>query len=236
MEDLIDEGLPQGAEEAIPLYKTEYKSKENYICKINGNKAGTGFFCKIEFEGKPIPVLITNYHVVNDDFMNQNKKLTFYIKKELHSIDIDKNSKIYSSIRDEYDLMIIRLKEGEVNNYLEIDENIFKDNSEENYANEGIYILHYPYAGDAKVSKGKGFKKENGFYMKHSCHTERCSSGGPILSIMTNKIIGIHRGSKLKDGKCDYNIGTFLKFPLNEVKYKEKVSNNIYNDNIVPCK
>ena len=89
-----------------------------------------------------IPVLITNYHVVNDDFMNQNTKLTFYIKNDLHSIDIDKGSKIYSSIRDKYDMMIIRLKEGEVNNYLEIDENIFKWDSVNNYKNEGIYILH----------------------------------------------------------------------------------------------
>ena len=85
MEDRIDEGLPQGTEEAIPLYKTEYKSKENCICRINGNEAGTGFFCKIEIEGKLTPVLITNYHVVNDDFLNQKKKLTFYIKNTKHS-------------------------------------------------------------------------------------------------------------------------------------------------------
>ena len=130
MEDRIDEGLPQGAEEAIPLDKADYKykSKENCICSINGNLLGTGFFCKIEFEGKLTPVLITNYHIVDDDFMNQNQKLTFYIKNDLHSINI-KYNKIYSSIRDEYDMMIIRLKEGEVDNYLEIDENIFKHDS-----------------------------------------------------------------------------------------------------------
>ena len=62
--------------------------------------------------------------------MNQNTKLTFCVKDDVkdvqHSINIDKDSKIYSSIRDKYDMMIIRLKEGEVNNYLEIDENIFK--------------------------------------------------------------------------------------------------------------
>ena len=101
---------------------------------------GTGFFCKIEFEGKLTPVLITNYHVVNDDFMNQKKKLTFYVKDVLHSINIDKDSKIYSSTENKYDMMIIRLKEGEVNNYLEIDENIF-DNSVDDYKNEGIFCI-----------------------------------------------------------------------------------------------
>ena len=238
MEDRIDEGLHQGAEKAIPLDKADYKykSKENCICSINGNLLGTGFFCKIEFEGKLIPVLITNYHVVNDAFMNQNTKLTFYIKNDLHSINIDKDSKIYSSIRDKYDMMIIRLKEGEVNNYLEIDENIFKYDSVNNYKNEGIYILHYPMAEEAKVSKGKGLEKKNDYDIKHYCHTEPGSSGGPILSKKTNKVIGIHKGSIAKYGKCVYNIGTFLKFSLHDLEYNRKVSNNIYNVNIVPCK
>ena len=233
MEDRIDQGLPQGTEEAIPLDKADYKykSKENRICRINGNMKGTGFFCKIESIGELIPVLITNYHVVNDDFMNQNQKLTFYIKNDLHSIDI-KYNKIYSSIRDKYDMMIIRLKEGEVNNYLEIDENIFKDESIYNYKNEIIYILHHPNAEEAKVSFGSGIEKENRYDIKHKCHTEPGSSGGPILSKITNKVIGIHKGSIGNK----YNLGTFLDYPLDDVKYKKKVSNNIYNVNIVPCK
>ena len=233
MEDRKDEGKPQGAKEAIPLYKTEYKSKENCICRINGNEAGTGFFCKIEIEGKLTPVLITNYHVINNDFMNQNEKLTFYIKNHLHTINIDKKSKIYFSIRDKYDMMIIRLNEGEVNNYLEIDENIF-NKSEDDYKNENIYILHHPNAEEAKVSFGNGIEKINDYDdyddydIKHLCHTEPGSSGGPILSQMTNKVIGIHKGS-IGKGKCDYNIGTFLKFPLDELrKKKPKVSN--YNN------
>ena len=232
MEDRIDQGLPQGTEEAIPLDKADYKykSKENCICRINGKMKGTGFFCKVKVGGELTPVLITNYHVVNDDFMNQNTKLTFYIKNDLHSIDI-KYNKIYSSIRDKYDMMIIRLKEGEVNNYLEIDENIFY-NSVDDYKNEGIYILHHPNAEEAKVSFGSGIEKENDYDIKHKCHTEPGSSGGPILSKMTNKVIGIHKGSIGNK----YNIGTFLKLPLNQLMYKEKVSNNIYNVNIVPCK
>ena len=231
MEDRMDEGLPQGAEKAIPIYETEYKSKENCICSINGNSSGTGFFCKIEFEGKLIPVLITNYHVVNDAFMNQNTKLTFYIKNDLHSINIDKDSKIYSSIRDKYDMMIIRLKEGEVNNYLEIDENIFKDESIYNYKNEGIYILHHPNAEEAKVSFGSGIEKENDYDIKHKCHTEPGSSGGPILSKITNKVIGIHKGSKTKYGKSDYNLGTFLKYPLNKLKNKREPKENEVSKN-----
>ena len=220
MEVRKDEGLPLGAQKAIPLCETEFKSKENCICLINGSSLGTGFFCKIEFKGNLTPVLITNYHVVDDfllnKMMNKKKKLTFYIKNVLHSIEIHHDSQIYSSSSNKYDTQIIKLEEGEVDNYLEIDENIFRYGSHKNYENEGIYILHYPNAGEAKLSKGKGFEEVKlseylikHYDMKHLCHTEPGSSGGPILSIKTNKVIGIHKGSIIKLGKCNYNIGTF---------------------------
>ena len=125
-------------------------------------------------------------------------------------------------------MMIIRLKEGEVNNYLEIDENIFKLDSENNYKNEDIYILHHPNVEEAKISFGNGIEKvnDNDYDIKHFCHTEPGSSGGPILSKKTNKVIGIHKGSIGKYGKCAYNIGTFLKFPLNELKNQNKPKEN----------
>ena len=81
-------------------------------------------------------------------------------------------------------------------------------------------------AEEAKVSKGKGIEKVNDYDIKHFCHTEPGSSGGPILSKMTNKVIGIHKGSKTKYGKSDYNLGTFLKYPLNEVKNQNKQKKN----------
>ena len=60
--------------------------------------------------------------------------------------------------------------------------------------------------------------------MKHLCNTENCSSGSPILSLSSGKILGIHRGCiRKKDGILS-NFGTFLKFPLNELNH-----NKIYN-------
>ena len=225
MKARTEEGKPMGVKEAILLCESEYKSKGNCICKIDGNKAGTGFFCKIERGEELIPVLITNYHVIDDNYMKQNKYLKFYINDKSHIIDLNSESKIYSSSNNEYDMMIIRLKEGQVNNYLDIDENIFEDNSENYYENDSIYILHYANAEEAKVSFGKGIKKLDNYDIKHLCHTEPGSSGGPILSRMTNKVIGIHKGS-IGKGKCDYNIGTFLKYPLNEVKNQNKPKEN----------
>ena len=219
MEETIDESFTPKSTKAISLSEEkEYKSYENCICKIIGKSAGTGFFCRIEHEGGLIPVLITNYHVIDDEYMEKNDKLKYYINNDSYVIDINKDSKLYSSSRDKYDIMIIRLKEGQAKCYLKIDNNIFKDNSENNYSYEDIYILHYANAKEAKISFGKGLEKINDNDIKHFCHTEPGSSGGPILSRNTNMVIGIHKGSYKKNNKCEYNRGTFLKFPLNELK------------------
>ena len=48
-------------------------------------------------------------------------------------------------------------------------------------------------------------------------------------------VIGIHKGSYKRNNKCEYNRGTFLKFPLNELKKSKgrKVSYNNYY--IIQC-
>ena len=231
MEGRVDESYFPGTKKAEPLDETKYKEKGKCICKISRGLMGTGFFSKIDYEGKTIPVLITNYHVIDDDFINKNKKLTFYINGDSHTIDINKEIVIYSSTQKKYDIMIIKLKGYEGYNFLEIDNNIFKDGSLETYKNQGIYILHYPgYKEKAQISFGKGIEKirEDIDDIKHLCHTDNGSSGSPLLCMATNKVIGIHRGSEYRKG---YNYGTFLKFPLNELMGKNMYKNMNKNKN-----
>ena len=223
MEDKIEEGKIIGAKGPVPIKQTELKNKEDCICKIGGNKIGTGFFSKIKYKDKYIKVLITNYHIINDEYLKDKNKLKVYVNEEYKIISINENSIIYLSDNKKYDIIIIRINEDEINNYLEIDENIFKSNSELAYNNEQIYILHYPNAGECKVSYGKGIQKINEYDISHLCNTESGSSGAPILSLLTNKVIGIHKAAnKIKN----FNIGTFLKFPLNEMK-NESINNII---------
>ena len=190
----IDEGIVNKNEETKLLEETEFKEMEKCICKVIGNEIGTGFFCKIKYNDILIPVLITNYHVINDDFLEKNKFVKIYIKDKSNIIKINKDSKIYSSIKDKYDIMIIKLNEDNIYNYLEIDSNIFKNDSLSTYSKESIYILHFPNAGKGCISKGTGIEKINEYDIKHSCNTENGSSGGPILSSISNKVIGIHKG------------------------------------------
>ncbi len=224
MENKMFEGRITGSEEIKELKGSKLEMMGKCICKLNGISVGTGFFTKINYKNELIPALITNFHVIDDEFFEKNKQLTFYIEGIRKSINIDKNRKIYSSKKDKYDIMIIKLKkEDEVNNFLEIDSNIFADNSENFYKNEPIYLLHIPVFREPSFSSGVGFEKINEYDMKHKCNTDLCSSGGPIINYFTNKVIGIHKAYiKNINEKKKFNIGTFLKFPLNELKEQEK--------------
>ena len=57
----------------------------------------------------------------------------------------------------------------------------------------------------------------------HKCKTTNGSSGSPILNLLTNKVIGIHKSfsknTNNDNNKEDcYNLGTLLKYPLIEMK------------------
>ena len=103
------------------------------------------------------------------------------------------------------------------------------------YEGTSIYLLHYPKSEEIFVSYGiiKKVEKEIIYNFNHLCSTERGSSGGPILNLSNNKIIGIHKAAKKND---NYNIGLFLKYPLsefiNKIK-KEEIIKKSYNDNII---
>ena len=46
---------------------------EQSVCKIykKDGKNETGFFCNIKYENKEIPVMMTNYHVINDNYIKK---------------------------------------------------------------------------------------------------------------------------------------------------------------------
>lgn len=77
MEEKIQEGLIRGSIDIISEEKFKLLSEQmiKCICKIEGEKKGTGFFCKITHENKLIPVLMTNYHIVDPDYYESKKNL-----------------------------------------------------------------------------------------------------------------------------------------------------------------
>ena len=190
---------------------------KNCICKIYLDKGrnGTGFFCHIPYNNKIISVLITNNHVLNSNYLKENKMLNISINDEalFKKLKIEDDRNIYSN--EQFDITIIELKkEDGIVKYLELDDNLLKENSEIDYQSKTIYNLHYSKEGKACVSYGL-LKEVTDFNLFHLCSTEEGSSGSPILNMESNKVIGIH-----KEGSIifKFNKGTFLKNPIDEFK------------------
>ena len=205
----------------------------NCVCKIYNKGEGTGFFTKIPFKSKLLPVLITNNHVIDIDDIKNNKIINIYLNndKEEKTIRIDNNRLRYTN--EKLDITIIEIKENKDNlnnKYIELDDRIikyFKSNKKNEpnylnniYSNKSIYIPNYQEDKDIMVSYGQP-PQINESEIIHYCSTKEGSSGSPILLINNQKLIGIHYGSSKQ---FEYNKGTLIIYSIIEL---EKIKNNL---------
>jgi len=213
---------------------------EQSICKIDlGDKVGTGFLCKIPFPTKfhYIGVLITNNHVLKEDYLklNNNIKITLNDGKIERNILIDKTRKIFTN--ENMDVTILEIKEEDnINNkYLDIDENIFDEElSKKIYEKDKIiYSLQYPQGKEVSFSVGKMnfISQKYKYYFYHLCSTIEGSSGSPILLLSNYKVIGIHKGNIKGNIKNNMNVGILIKFAIDGFNQKYHNINNINNIN-----
>ena len=72
------ETLNKNNKEIIDLEELIEKTKDikqNILRIIIGESISSGFLCKIYINNNPFPVLITCYHVINEDYINNYKFL-----------------------------------------------------------------------------------------------------------------------------------------------------------------
>ena len=174
---------------------------------------------------------MTNYHVLNEKSLEENKILNLLLndEKEILKLDLEIERKTY--FNKDYDITLIELKEeDEIKNYLELDDNLFKDNSEIIYKDKSIYVLQYPNGQNACVSYGllNNIDEYNQYNFYHGCSTDKGSSGSPILNLQNYKAIGIHK----KGTYFNNNMGTLLKFPLEDL-INQKLNKKIERKSII---
>ena len=217
--------------------KKIFEQMNNSIYKIkdkNGN-INIGFFSKVKYENKNIPVLIINYHIIKD------LNYVIYISKNNKKITVEFENLIY--INEQYDISIIGIKEEIVSriNFLELDEQLYENN----------YIIHYnKEEKDVLVSYGI-LNSINNSELYYSSNIESNIDISPIFNIYNNNIIGFHQKSSKyynKGVSFKYFIDEFIKFNLlknqdnvieiqidaTNCKENEKIyflSNYKYNDN-----
>ena len=168
---------------------------EKGLCKIykkDGEKA-TGFFCNIKYENKDIQVLMTNYHVIDDKYIKENDKIEITINDDEENVKILLNNRIIYTNK-EYDITIIEIKneKDKIKYFMKIDEKYFNYNSNIIY-DKSVYVIQYPLGEKVGVSYGI-IKRIDKYNIEYYCHTEKGSSGSPIINIINNEIIGIHKG------------------------------------------
>ena len=144
--------------EPISLKQTEKiieQMKNNSICRINNHGKGTGFFVKIPYKLRLLPVIITTNHAINIDDIQNNKIISLYLNNGKMTIKLDDNRLRYTN--EKLDITIIEIKENDHNlniKYFELDDgiiNYFNLNEKErpnylddlnNFLKIKIYLYH----------------------------------------------------------------------------------------------
>ena len=136
--------------------ETILNQMKNCVCKIKINQLyGTGFFCKIPYKNETMNVLMTNYHVLDENFYGEKKTLNLFINDDKDVKILDLNIKRKTYFNKKYDLAMIELKENDnINNFLELDDNLFKNEVKAFYEDISIYVIQYPLGNNAAVSYG----------------------------------------------------------------------------------
>ena len=175
------------------------------ICKIiTKTKTGTGFFCNVP--NKNIKLLITNNHVIDETFLNNEYLLKYSI--------IETEKEVFKEInlkKDRYKLT----------NYLEIN-NLQYD------INDQIFTFQYPGGGRMQYSHGKLIKKKEN-YLIHDIGSKGGSSGFPIILMKNPKVIGLHRGTLDTNPNNKINIGIIIELIIEKISYKKKAKSIIQN-------
>ena len=217
------------------------------VCKIklkikldNEIITGTasGFFCYIP--SKKMKVLITNNHVINQTFLDNENKLIFSIeidKKEIEKeINLEYQRYKYTNAKKDFTIIEI-LDEDNIESFFEIDENALGIGIGEK---KQIFSIQYPKGENLKISLGIISKEKlifknpelqelNNISFAYDIGTEAGSSGSPIISEDNLRVIGLHKGAS-KNKK--YNLGIYLNNIIEIIPKKEK---NI-NENVIYCK
>ena len=215
-----------GNHNSMPMEKLqEIFGQLKCACKIiDGNIIGTGFFCKIPYPDNDylLPVLITCNHVFKPI---SKTKINFITDKKYYNLSLDNCRLIYSSKK--FDITMIEIKNDDglnMDNFLEVDENIYNTNITSYCKDLSVYILHHEYGEELKFSPGVISSTQN-INLYYTCQTNPGSSGGPIINSNNLKVIGIHKAYHELRQK---NAGKLIKEPI-KIFYKLRKNGILLN-------
>ena len=173
------------------------------VCRILKNEIiiGNGFLCNISDETlkKFYPVLITSINILKFYDINNDKEITLqFNNEECMSIIINDERKFFKSDKEGIGSLFIEIKKNDgldIDNFLEIDDLLYKKNELEFDTKEKlIYLIHFLNKGVIPI---KTFTIMNHislykYKIKDLKSVNECSIGCPIFNCSNLKIIGIY--------------------------------------------
>ena len=195
---------------------SDYLNNSIYQFKDSKGKYEIGFFCSLKCHDKMNLFLITNYQIINQNYLANNNYIDIATNKGSQRFEIE--TMYY--MNKELDLSVIKIKEDkkEKIKILEIDDDIYKEQSEMYFNKELIYIINndsVSYGILDDITKSELIINCN--LNKNYCY--------PIFNLATNKLIGIYQ----KNCKY-YHKGIFFKYIINELESKYTKNDNNYNE------
>ena len=181
------------------------------------------FFCSIKYKNKNIPVMVTTNEIINEKYLFKNNNIKLIINGSEKIIEFGD----IKHINKEFGLSIIEIKENKniKINILELDDYIYKNDSEIFYIKDLIYIFDYNKQNDISVSYNI-IDNINKPQLYFSFDINSNSSCSPIFNLSNNKLIGIYKSTSQFN-----NNGIFFKYIINEfiksIKHKKTLCNEI---------
>ena len=227
-ENKINEALIGGIKPTELDPCMSYVSKS--FCKITCQDIfGSGFLIKLYKNDKDFFCLMTCGHVIENDKIEQRKKICFYydsIAARLKEIELNKKERYiinFSVLNKDIDVTVIEiLPKDNIPPEFFLSPNLSYINNFDDLKNQDIAILQYP---KGKLAQAYGIIKEiykNKYGFSHTASTEKGSSGSPVFLKDTIEVIGIHK-SGVEDNSENYGnfIGPVFNFFKNFPKIKK---------------
>ena len=134
---------------SLEFIKKVFEQMRKSLCKIKSKNGrnGTGFLCNIpKIHGDSFRVLITNNHILEEKDIIIGNKINILLNNDKinKEIKMDELREKYTNIK--YDITIIEIKPKDginVDSFIELDDDIFKNNSKELFNKLNIYLLYY---------------------------------------------------------------------------------------------
>ena len=165
--------------------KNNLKSKISII-ESSKFKSAYGIFCKIPFQNKSLKVLITNNHILNLSFFNENNEIKLEINKQQIILSLEVERKIWTNDYMNYTVIELLEKDKIKNSFFIIDEKKYNSDIIFPVFNENEEISFYkteivPIQNDSN-------------YFHDNCNIDYVSSGEPYILNNNYSLIGIHIG------------------------------------------